>query len=64
MFGRSIDEFTVSFFTRGRGSTLPMAIWGQLRGGVSPTVNAISSRPYYRTAESCRNLGHSTVTTE
>ncbi|OYU20302.1 MAG: hypothetical protein CFE34_00970 [Rhodobacteraceae bacterium PARR1] len=43
VLGWSIDEFTVSFFNMGGGSTLPMAIWGQMRGGVSPTVNAIST---------------------
>jgi ABC-type spermidine/putrescine transport system permease subunit II len=39
----SIDEFVVTFFTIGSGNTLPIVIWGQMRAGVSPTVNAVST---------------------
>ncbi|MER9240964.1 ABC transporter permease [Mesorhizobium sp. M0633] len=39
----SLDEFSVSFFTIGSDNTLPIVIWGQMRAGVSPTVNAISA---------------------
>lgn len=39
----SLDEFSVSFFTIGSDNTLPIIIWGQMRAGVSPTVNAISA---------------------
>jgi spermidine/putrescine transport system permease protein len=39
----SLDEFSVTFFTIGSDNTLPIVIWGQMRAGVSPTVNAISA---------------------
>jgi spermidine/putrescine transport system permease protein len=39
----SLDEFSVSFFTIGSQNTLPIVIWGQMRAGISPTVNAIST---------------------
>lgn len=39
----SLDEFSVSFLTIGSSNTLPIVIWGQMRAGVSPTVNAISA---------------------
>jgi spermidine/putrescine transport system permease protein len=39
----SLDEFIVSFFTIGPQNTLPIVIWGQMRQGVSPSVNAIST---------------------
>jgi spermidine/putrescine transport system permease protein len=39
----SLDEFIVTFFTIGSRNTLPIVIWGQMRAGVSPVVNAVSS---------------------
>ena len=39
----SLDEFVVTFFTIGSDSTLPIVIWGQMRAGVSPVVNAVST---------------------
>lgn len=39
----SLDEFIVTLFTIGPDNTLPVVIWGQMRRGVSPTVNAIST---------------------
>ena len=39
----SLDEFIVTFFTIGSQQTLPIVIWGQMRAGVSPVVNAIST---------------------
>ncbi|MBI5090301.1 MAG: ABC transporter permease [Actinobacteria bacterium] len=39
----SLEEFVVTLFTTGSDSTVPIVIWGQMRRGVSPTVNAISS---------------------
>jgi spermidine/putrescine transport system permease protein len=39
----SLDEFVVTFFTIGSTNTLPTVIWGQMRAGVSPTVNAVST---------------------
>lgn len=39
----SLDEFIVTLFTIGPDSTIPVVIWGQMRRGVSPSVNAIST---------------------
>ena len=39
----SLDEFIVTLFTIGAQSTVPIAIWGQMRIGVSPSVNALST---------------------
>lgn len=39
----SLEEFIVTLFTTGGQSTVPVVIWGQMRRGVSPTVNAIST---------------------
>ncbi|MFN3704485.1 MAG: ABC transporter permease [Thermoflexales bacterium] len=43
-FTLSLDDFVISFFVTGVGSqTLPVYIWGQIRRGVTPEVNAIST---------------------
>lgn len=43
-FTLSIDDFVITFFTAGVGSTtLPLAIYSMLKMGVTPEVNAISS---------------------
>jgi spermidine/putrescine transport system permease protein len=39
----SFDEFIITFFTIGPKITLPILIWGKLRLGVDPSVNAIAS---------------------
>jgi ABC-type spermidine/putrescine transport system permease subunit II len=39
----SLDEFIVTLFTIGPDNTVPVVIWGQMRRGISPTVNAISA---------------------
>jgi len=39
----SLEEFIITLFTTGGSSTVPVVIWGQMRRGVSPTVNAIST---------------------
>jgi spermidine/putrescine transport system permease protein len=39
----SLDEFIVTFFTIGPQNTLPIVIWGQMRTGVTPVVNAVST---------------------
>jgi spermidine/putrescine transport system permease protein len=38
----SLDDFVVTFFTIGGGSTLPTYMWGMLRRGVDPTINVIA----------------------
>ncbi len=43
IFTLSMDEIAVSFFLIGRANTLPLEIWGRLRRGITPEINAISS---------------------
>lgn len=43
IFTLSIDEIAVSFFLIGRENTLPLEIWGRLRRGITPEINAIST---------------------
>jgi len=43
MFTLSMDEIAVSFFLIGRDNTLPLEIWGRLRRGITPEINAIST---------------------
>ncbi len=39
----SASEFVVTLFTIGGQDTVPVSVWGQMRRGVSPSVNAIST---------------------
>lgn len=39
----SVDEFVVTWFNIGQDVTLPVLIWGMLRRGISPTVNALAT---------------------
>jgi spermidine/putrescine transport system permease protein len=42
-FTLSMDDFIVTFFTAGPASTtLPLWIWGTLKRGISPEINALS----------------------
>jgi spermidine/putrescine transport system permease protein len=43
IFTLSMDEIAVSFFLLGRENTLPLEIWGRLRRGITPEINAIST---------------------
>jgi len=43
IFTLSMDEIAVSFFLTGRDNTLPMEIYGRLRRGITPEINAIST---------------------
>ena len=43
IFTLSMDEIAVSFFLIGRDNPLPLEIWGRLRRGITPEINAISS---------------------
>jgi len=43
IFTLSMDEIAVSFFLIGRDNTLPLEIWGRLRRGITPEINAISA---------------------
>ena len=43
-FTISLDDVVITFFTSGPGSTtLPLYIFGELKFGVSPSINALSS---------------------
>lgn len=42
-FTLSFDEFIVAWFVIGFDTTLPVEIWGRLRYGISPDINAIAS---------------------
>jgi spermidine/putrescine transport system permease protein len=40
----SIDDFVVSFFTAGPGSTtLPILIYSSVKRGITPDINALST---------------------
>ena len=43
IFTLSMDEIAVSFFLIGRDNTLPLEVWGRLRRGITPEINAISA---------------------
>lgn len=43
VFTLSLDEIAVSFFLIGRQNTLPLQIWGLLRRGITPEVNAAAT---------------------
>ncbi|MBF6604983.1 MAG: ABC transporter permease [Chloroflexi bacterium] len=40
---QSLDEFVVTWFNIGNDMTLPVLIWGLLRRGISPTINALAT---------------------
>jgi spermidine/putrescine transport system permease protein len=43
-FTLSVDDFVISFFTAGpESATLPIYIWGAIKKGVSPEINAIAA---------------------
>jgi spermidine/putrescine transport system permease protein len=39
----SVDEFVVTWFTIGNQMSLPVLIWGLLRRGINPSVNALAT---------------------
>jgi spermidine/putrescine transport system permease protein len=43
VFTLSLDEIAVTFFLIGRQNTLPLHIWGLLRRGITPEVNAAAT---------------------
>jgi spermidine/putrescine transport system permease protein len=42
-FTLSFDEVVVTFFLTGRDKTLPLLIWGRLRTGITPEINATAT---------------------
>ena len=47
VFTLSLDEIAVTFFLIGRQNTIPLQIWGLLRRGITPEVNAISTIVFF-----------------
>ncbi len=43
VFTLSMDEIAVTFFLIGPDNTLPLEIWGRLRRGMTPEINAVST---------------------
>ena len=43
VFTLSMDEIAVTFFLIGSQNTLPLEIWGRLRRGITPEINAVST---------------------
>ena len=42
-FTISFDEFIIAWFVCGFEQTLPVKIWGMIRSGLNPTINAVGS---------------------
>jgi len=43
IFTLSMEEIAVTFFLIGNENTLPLEIWGRLRRGIAPEINAVST---------------------
>jgi spermidine/putrescine transport system permease protein len=39
----SLDDFIITFFLIGGGNTLPTLVWGMLRTGIDPSINALGT---------------------
>jgi spermidine/putrescine transport system permease protein len=39
----SLDEFVVTWFNVGNQQTIPVLVWGLMRRGVDPAINAIAT---------------------
>jgi ABC-type spermidine/putrescine transport system permease subunit II len=39
----SLDEFVVTWFNIGSQQTLPVLVWGLMRRGIDPSINAVAS---------------------
>ena len=39
----SLDDFVITFFMIGGGNTLPTLVWGTLRTGLDPSINALGT---------------------
>jgi spermidine/putrescine transport system permease protein len=39
----SVEEFVVTFFVKGDDTTVPVLIWGMMKLGTGPAVNALAS---------------------
>ena len=43
LLAQALDEIAVTFFLIGRQNTLQLHIWGLLRRGITPEVNAVAT---------------------
>jgi spermidine/putrescine transport system permease protein len=43
VFSLSFDEFIITFFVTGGGSTVPLFIWSSLRRTIDPSINTVST---------------------
>ena len=57
VFTLSLDEIAVTFFLIGRQNTLPLQIWGLLRRGITPEVNAAATVIFMRQRGGDRGVG-------
>ena len=57
VFTLSLDEIAVTFFLIGRQNTLPLQIWGLLRRGITPEVNAAAAIIFLAVRGGHRGLG-------
>ena len=57
VFTLSLDEIAVTFFLIGRQNTLPLQIWGLLRRGITPEVNAAATVIFLISVVGHRDLG-------
>jgi spermidine/putrescine transport system permease protein len=39
----SLDEFVVTWFNVGNQQTVPVLVWGLMRRGIDPSINAIAT---------------------
>ena len=39
----SLDEFIVTWFNIGNQQTIPVLVWGLMRRGIDPSINAIAA---------------------
>jgi len=39
----SLDEFVVTWFNIGNEQTVPVLVWGLMRRGVDPSINAVAT---------------------
>jgi spermidine/putrescine transport system permease protein len=39
----SLDEFVITWFNVGTQQTLPVLIWGLMRRGIDPSINALAT---------------------
>jgi spermidine/putrescine transport system permease protein len=43
----SLDEFVITWFNVGSRQTLPVLIWGLMRRGIDPAINALATAVFF-----------------